>query len=126
MRFLLLFSGIILSLFCCWTISACTTFVVTPGASSDGTMYIGHTNDGYGSGLVGPYPDEEISNGMLWDPVRKKETLSGYPDWWYNLTGFQYGPRVYRTDLLHDIPGLVYTNTTKPFSSTENPQELFS
>ena len=35
-------------------------------------MYIGHTNDGYGPGLVGPYPDEEISNGMLWDPAMKK------------------------------------------------------
>jgi len=28
--------------------SACTIFAVTPGASEDGTMYIGHTNDGVG------------------------------------------------------------------------------
>ncbi len=42
------------------------------------------------------------------------------------MTGYQYGPRVYRTDILQDIPGLVYTNTTKPFPSIENPKEVFS
>jgi len=63
---------------------------------------------------------------MVWVPGRKKETQSGYPDWWYNLTGFQYGPQVYMIYILHDIPGLVYTNTTKPFPSIENPNEVFS
>ncbi|MDK2973763.1 MAG: dipeptidase [Methanofollis sp.] len=29
-------------------VSACTIFAVTPGASADGTMYVGHTNDGVG------------------------------------------------------------------------------
>lgn len=32
---------------------ACMTFVVTPGASGDGSMYVGHIEDGYGTGLVG-------------------------------------------------------------------------
>ncbi|WFN35560.1 C69 family dipeptidase [Methanogenium sp. S4BF] len=29
-------------------VSACTIFAVTPGASEDGSMYVGHTNDGVG------------------------------------------------------------------------------
>ncbi len=32
---------------------ACTSFIITPGASADGSMYVGHTNDGFGSGVVG-------------------------------------------------------------------------
>jgi dipeptidase len=31
----------------------CTIFVVTPGASSDGSMFTGHTNDGFGPCIVG-------------------------------------------------------------------------
>jgi len=29
-------------------VSACTIFAITPGASDDGSMYVGHTNDGVG------------------------------------------------------------------------------
>ena len=32
---------------------ACTSFIITPGASADGSMYVGHTNDGFGAGVVG-------------------------------------------------------------------------
>ncbi|MEI7857679.1 MAG: C69 family dipeptidase [Methanomicrobiales archaeon] len=32
---------------------ACTSFIVTPGASADGSMYVGHTNDGFGAGVSG-------------------------------------------------------------------------
>lgn len=32
----------------CAPVSACTIFAVTPGASENGTMYVGHTNDGVG------------------------------------------------------------------------------
>lgn len=32
--------------------NACTTFVVTKEASADGSVFLGHTNDGFGSGLV--------------------------------------------------------------------------
>ncbi len=31
----------------------CTIFVVTPGASADGSMFAGHTNDGFGPGILG-------------------------------------------------------------------------
>lgn len=32
---------------------ACTTFIITPGASDDGSMYIAHSNDGYGPCVLG-------------------------------------------------------------------------
>jgi dipeptidase len=34
-------------------VQACMTFVVTPGASADGSMYVGHIEDGYGESLIG-------------------------------------------------------------------------
>ncbi len=37
----------------CPPVFACTTFIVTKGASADGSVYVGHTNDGFGSGLLG-------------------------------------------------------------------------
>lgn len=35
------------------TSQGCTTFIITPGASENGSMYVGHTNDGYGRGVLG-------------------------------------------------------------------------
>ena len=37
----------------CTPVLACTSFIITPGASADGSMYVGHTNDGFGAGVVG-------------------------------------------------------------------------
>ncbi len=34
------------------TVIGCTTFVVTKEASADGSVFVGHTNDGFGPGLV--------------------------------------------------------------------------
>lgn len=34
------------------SVQACTTFVVTANASEDGSVFVGHSNDGFGPGLV--------------------------------------------------------------------------
>lgn len=38
---------------------ACSTFIITPGASDDGSMYIAHSNDGFGPGVLGHNLSEE-------------------------------------------------------------------
>jgi dipeptidase len=45
----------------CPPVLACTTFIVTKGASADGSVYVGHTNDGFGAGLVGDKVVAEMS-----------------------------------------------------------------
>ena len=40
-------------IFLCTPALACTSFIITPGASADGSMYVGHTNDGFGASVVG-------------------------------------------------------------------------
>jgi dipeptidase len=67
-----------------------------------------------------------FSNGMIWDPVNHSDTLAGYPDWWYNATGYQYGPRMYRTDLLDSIPGIPYSGKVISKSSEESPLDIRS
>ena len=49
-RFLVFLLALILL---CSPALACTSFIITPGASADGSMYVGHTNDGFGAGVVG-------------------------------------------------------------------------
>lgn len=65
------------------------------------------------------------SNGMIWDPEQKTDLLAGYPDWWYNLSGYQYGPRVYDVPGLNEIQGLYYENITLKGSSDHLPRESF-
>jgi len=45
----------------CPPVFACTTFIVTKGASADGSAYVGHTNDGFGAAVVGPSVQNEMS-----------------------------------------------------------------
>ena len=52
----------------------------------------------------------KYSNGLVTDPVTEDVSEGGYPDDWYNETGYQYGPRVYQFDELKETDGLSYTN----------------
>ena len=45
----------------CPPVFACTTFIVTKGASTDGSAYVGHSNDGFGPALIGPSVQPEMS-----------------------------------------------------------------
>jgi dipeptidase len=51
------------------TSQGCTTFIVTPGASEDGSMYVGHTNDGYGRGVLGHNLTEDDTK-VVYVPAR--------------------------------------------------------
>lgn len=41
--------------------------------------------------------------GMAKDPSNGQYSPKGYPDWWLNETGYQYGPRVYRYSELQQM-----------------------
>ncbi|MDK2988878.1 MAG: dipeptidase [Methanoculleus sp.] len=49
------------------------------------------------------------SNGLITDPATEAVEEPGYPAWWLNETGYQYGPRVYELDELRATDGLNYT-----------------
>jgi dipeptidase len=50
--------GILLMVLCHPTLG-CTTFIVTKGASTDGSVFVGHTNDGFGPAVVGKNVEAE-------------------------------------------------------------------
>jgi dipeptidase len=52
------------------------------------------------------------SNGLITDPATEAVEEPGYPAWWLNETGYQYGPRVYELDELRATGGLNYTGNT--------------
>lgn len=47
-------------------------------------------------------------NGQYNDVKNKTITNIGYPDWWLEKTGYQYGPRVYDVQALRGISGVIY------------------
>lgn len=51
----------------------------------------------------------KYANGLVTNPVTEETTEGGYPDWWYNETGYQYGPRIYQLEELRETEGLNYT-----------------
>ncbi|HOI13970.1 MAG TPA: peptidase U34, partial [Methanoculleus sp.] len=51
------------------------------------------------------------SNGLITDPATEAVEEPGYPAWWLNETGYQYGPRVYELDELRTAGGLNYTES---------------
>ncbi|MBP2134156.1 dipeptidase [Methanomicrobium sp. W14] len=54
----------------------------------------------------------KYSNGLVTDPKTEKVEENGYPGWWCDNTGYQYGPRTYFFKELKDTPGLAYTGKT--------------
>ena len=54
----------------------------------------------------------KYSNQMVTDVTTGSSQNPGYPDWWLNDTGYQYGPRVYDYEGLQRVPNLVFTNQT--------------
>ena len=48
-------------------------------------------------------------NGNFNDVQNRSITNIGYPAWWYESSGYQYGPRVYDMKSLKEIPGVRYT-----------------
>jgi hypothetical protein len=52
------------------------------------------------------------SNQVITDLSTGATRTPGYPDWWLEETGYQYGPRVYDYEGLQKVPGLAYTNET--------------
>jgi dipeptidase len=63
----------------------------------------------------------KYSNGFINDIKNNKTICGGYPNWWLNETGYQYGPRIYQYAQLQKIPSLKYTNETE---YTEHREEL--
>jgi dipeptidase len=54
----------------------------------------------------------KYSNGMINDFQNNTSIRAGYPNWWLNETGYQYGPRIYQYAQLQNITGLIYVNET--------------
>lgn len=52
------------------------------------------------------------ANGLITDPETEAVDEPGYPAWWLNETGYQYGPRVYDLADLRETDGLTYTGST--------------
>lgn len=51
----------------------------------------------------------KYSNGLITDPATEDVEEPGYPAWWYEEAGYQYGPRVYDLERLRTTPDLNYT-----------------
>lgn len=54
----------------------------------------------------------KYSNGMINDFQNNTTIRQGYPNWWLNETGYQYGPRIYQYAELQNVSGLIYVNET--------------
>jgi dipeptidase len=63
----------------------------------------------------------KYSNCMINDFQNNTTIRAGYPNWWLNETGYQYGPRIYQYAELQNITGVKYVNET---AYTEPGNEL--
>lgn len=78
-----------------------TNFTVTRGDE-----IIGEWHDLTGTLIV------TYANGLVTDPATEAVEEPGYPAWWLNETGYQYGPRIYELDELRAASGLNYTGSS--------------
>ncbi|HWQ64571.1 MAG TPA: C69 family dipeptidase, partial [Methanospirillum sp.] len=62
-----LISFFLILMFICYPSLACTNFLVTKGASADGSVFVAHSNDGFGAGVVGPAVQNEVTE-MIYVP----------------------------------------------------------
>ncbi|NLV27795.1 MAG: peptidase U34 [Methanomicrobiales archaeon] len=69
-----LFGMILVFLFLIQSGCGCTTFVVTDEASEDGSVFVGHTNDGFGTGLVANRIREDM---VVFRHVPAKDHMEG-------------------------------------------------
>ncbi|HPT19958.1 MAG TPA: C69 family dipeptidase [Methanothrix sp.] len=58
-------------------------------------------------------------NGQYNDVQNKTITNIGYPDWWLEKTGYQYGPRVYDVQALREIPDVIYAGKTANITTAD-------
>jgi dipeptidase len=58
-------------------------------------------------------------NGQYNDIQNKTITNIGYPDWWLENAGYQYGPRVYDVQALREIPGVIYAKETVNITTSD-------
>lgn len=63
----------------------------------------------------------KYSNGFINDFENNRTIEAGYPSWWLNETGYQYGPRIYQYAELQNLSGVIYVNGT---AYTEPGNEL--
>ena len=54
----------------------------------------------------------KYSNGMINDFQNNTTIRAGYPSWWLNESGYQYGPRIYQYAELQNLTGVKYVNET--------------
>ena len=58
-------------------------------------------------------------NGQYNDIQNKTISNIGYPDWWLEDAGYQYGPRVYDIESLQEIPDVRYVGKTVNVTSED-------
>ena len=56
-------------------------------------------------------------NGQYNDIQKKEIQNIGYPEWWLKNSSYQYGPRVYDLESLHEIPDVKYAGKTANVTS---------
>lgn len=66
----------------------------------------------------------KYSNGLVTNPITEETTEGGYPDWWYDNTGYQYGPRIYQLEELRETEGLNYTGEYKDVLKDSTFEEI--